>query len=263
MTIQDYNCADINEQHRAGVAAWSGAEGITVTNSTITRRVELSGPQEGYGNGIWVKNDCETGEGGSHYFANNAIVGGFDGIGGEREGAPCGSFYRDTVIEGNAISECADDGIQLESGNLDNVVRDNSVDDCLIGVGFAANEQGTLTIEDNVLTTLRSACYKLGNEGSGVTYVSGNECYTDGDGFKQTNNGMGEVHSRGNILQVGRYAFEMSPSQGSTFDGDCIWSSDPERFIKWDADLYGSLADFQAVTGQELGGREAQDCPAS
>jgi hypothetical protein len=47
---------------------------------------------------------------------------------------------------------------------------------------------------------------------------------------------------------------------GTSFDGDTMWTSDPQRFVEWRDTQYYSLEEFQAGTGFEATGRESPDC---
>lgn len=274
VTIQDYNCGNLgDDQYLAGVMADGGTSGLKVINSTIKRRVEVSGTPNGYGNGIWVKN-INTSRGGGHYFANNIIVGGYDGIGGEPEDQAFGGVYRDTIIENNLVQNCNDDGIQVEGGNINVKVRNNTIEGCPIGIALAPTITGPLYIENNIIKNgVRGdqgqfACYKMGDGGSGIAYLTGNNCnlpkpagYSEGaDGYKQTNTGMNPIVSRRNIIQVSRYVFEIEGNSGHSFDEDCINTADPNRFVKWDGSAYYSMASFRSSTGQELNGKQTTDC---
>lgn len=270
MTIQDFNCPNGQDQYRAGVAAWNSGSGIRIVNNTIRFRAELSGGPGGYGNGIWFKSTSSQPSGGSHYIAGNTIVGGYDGIGGEPEGDSRGSFDRDTVIEKNVIRDCWDDGIQAEGGAQNVRVRNNEIVGCATGIAFAAPMTGPLYVEGNYIHDLKRGpqgnlfCFKAGNSTSATIYLTGNRCYpgAGADGLKQTNGGLGPIVSRYNAFQVGRYVFEFSdrPPSGSSFDYDCLHTTDSGRFIKWGGSLYGDLASFRRATGQEPNGRETTDC---
>lgn len=269
LTIQDYNCADLADQYRAGIAAWFGSTHLTITNSTITRRVELAGPQTGYGNGIWIKNTSLL-EGGGHYIAANTIVGGYDGIGGEPEDALYGSFYRDTTIEQNNVTDCWDDGIQVEGGDINITVRQNTIERCAIGIAFAPNLLGPLYIQQNLILDLQVGehgaryAFKIGDSSAGTTYIEDNIVITEGDGVKQSNPIVGPIVSRRNAIQVsGRVIEIQSPiPPGTSFDEDCLWTSDPDRFIEWQSEMYLSLSAFATATGQEANGIESPDCVA-
>jgi len=267
VVIQDYNCDEGQDQFEAGVALWEGGARLRVTNSTIIRRVELGGNDRGFGNGIWVKN-VGGNSGGGHYIAGNTIIGGYDGIGGEPEDVVYGGFYRDSIIERNTIGACWDDGIQVEGGNINVAVRENKITGCGVGVAFAPTLQGPLHIERNEIRDLvpgfyeQQSAFKMGDHSSGQVFITGNVIVTDGDGFKQSNDGsVGTIISRGNIVRVSRRVIEVGiiPSN-SDFDEDCFWSTDPNRFIIWNGTDYQTLAEFQDGTGQEPNGVESPDC---
>jgi len=270
VTVQDYNCAEGQDQLRAGVASWGGGSRLTVVNSRITRRVELSGSQLGFGNGIWIKNTGSS-SGGGHRIAGNTIVGGFDGMGGEPEDQVYGSFYKDTVIENNTVRDCWDDGIQVEGGNINVAVRDNRIERCALGIAFAPTLQGPLYIERNTILDGVSgfyganAAFKIGDSASsvGTVYLKGNVIRTSGDGVKQTNGGLPVIIADHNVLQVGRYVIETGDATpaGTKYDFDCAYSTDSTgRFLKWSGNRYDSLAQFRSATGQEANGQETQDC---
>ena len=262
VTIKGFNCANGSGQYRAGVACW-GCTALTVRNSRIeTTRT--------YGNGIWIKN-YGTGTGGDHTITGNTISGGWDGIGGEPEDWVYGGVYRDTLIEGNTVAHCHDDGIQVEGGNLNVTVRANTIEDCGIGIALAPNITGPLYVEGNTIRNLRigdygqQACYKVGDGGKGIAYITGDTCITKGDGVKQTNPGLNPFVTRGNCWLVSRYVIEAEDSfpPGTSFDGDTLWTSDDEkagRFIKWGGTRYGSLTSFIAATGQEKNGVQSPTC---
>jgi hypothetical protein len=269
-TIQDFNCNDAPDAYRAGIAAWYPGPGLRLVGNVIRYRVELSGGPRGGGNGIWFKSTSDRPSGGGHYIAGNLIVGGWDGLGGEPEGDPRGSFDRDTVIEANAVRDCGDDGIQVEGGGQNVRVVDNDISGCGTGIAFAAPMSGPLYVERNHIHDLVAGpqgnlfCYKVGNSTGATVYLTENRCLVGpgADGLKQTNAGLGPIVSRRNVFQVGRYVFEFGnrPPAGSSFDYDCLHTSDPDRFIKWDDVRYGDLASFQRATGQEANGRQTTDC---
>lgn len=267
VTVQDYNCDDSDDQFEAGIAVWEGAR-LTVTDSTITRRSALNGGPKGFGNGIWIKNTSQNG-GGGHYIADNIITGGFDGIGGEPEDSVSGGFYRDSVIERNQISDCWDDGIQVEGGNINVAVRDNTIYRCSVGVAMAPTLTGPLYVERNQIRDLQIGYYdaqfafKLGDGSKGTIFITENVVVSDGDGFKETNGGgVGKITSRRNIILVDRKVIEIGSisNTASSFDQDCLWTTDPNRFISWRQTEYPDLATFQNSTGQESNGIEGPDC---
>lgn len=270
-TIQDFNCLDQLAQFNAGIGAWYAGTGQRITNNTITRRVETSGPQAGNGDGIWFKSNTQNQSGGGHYIVGNVITGGYDGIGGEVEDDPHGSFDRDTIIERNVVRNCGDDGIQSDGGNVNVSIRDNTIDECGLGLSFTPNLLGPLYVERNTVSSHTMgilgalACMKVGDGGVGTAYITANVCNIDGsstndqggDGIKQTNSGLAAYVSRSNVIQVTRYVMEFNgtPLPGSSFDLDCLQTTDPLRFINWAGTRYPTLQAFRTATGQELAGR--------
>jgi len=283
MTIQDFDCRWTSEepgswgQYRAGIASWYGGPGMRLTNNLIQFRA--SGSPHGAADGIWFKSRDLTPSGGGHYIAGNTIIGGWDGIGGEEEGSAHGTFDRDTIVENNTIQECWDDGIQSEGGDQNVRIRNNDISGCGTGIAFAAPVTGPLYIEQNHIHDLSMGlyenlfCFKVGNDGGGTTYLTENVCDVDSsaeaaqgagaDGIHQTNEGLSPIVSRRNIFQVSAYVFilpEYPLPPGTSLDEDCVFTTDPERFIKWSGGVYySSLAELQAV-GQEANGRQTTDC---
>jgi parallel beta-helix repeat protein len=260
MTLKDWNCANTAGQYRAGVACWY-CSGLTVTDS----RIETIRKN---GNGIWLKSTSANPSTGGHTIARNTIIGGFDGIGSETEGDVWGGFVRDSIIEGNTIHNCDDDGIQMEGRNQNIRVRNNTITQCAIGIAFAPNLVGPLYIEGNTMTNLVpkfynvQACFKIGQGGSGTTYITGNTCSTAGDGFKQTNSGLSPMVARNNCIQVSRYVIEFfeTPGSSTSFDYDTMWTSDSSRFVKWGSSNYSSLTSFRSGANQEQNGQQSTNC---
>jgi hypothetical protein len=187
-TIQDFNCRDVAEENLAGIAIWYGGAQQQIVGNTITRRVELPGDERGYGDGIWFKSSSEMPSGGGHIITDNVITGGYDGIGGEAESDPRGSFDRDTLIARNRIRACGGDGIQVVGGNVNVLVADNVIEECGTGITLTPNLLGPLTIARNRITSstpgLRSGptCFKqtASDAEAGKAYLTDNVCQVNG-----------------------------------------------------------------------------------
>ncbi len=269
LTIENFNCSDARFQANAGIAVWQAACCQTITNNTITYRT--SGEQRGHGNGIWFKSTDEEPSGGGHYIAGNTITGGWDGIGGESEWAVHGSFDRSTVIENNTVVDCWDDGIQVEGGNVDIRITGNVISGCGTGVAFAPTLTGPLYIIRNVVRDLQTGlydnlfCFKTGHDEPGAVFLAENVCDSEGDGLMQTNSGLPTIVSRANCFRVSRYVIRLGGAipGGTAFEGDTMWTSDPERFIAWGGKEFEDLASLQTATGQEMTGSETPDCPVT
>ena len=270
VTIHDFNCRGTLPEYGAGVAVWY-AGGARITNNAIAYRAGVTGVgARGRGDGIWFKSNSATPSGGGHYVAGNTIVGGWDGIGGEAEDDSRGLYDGNTTIEGNRISWCDDDGIQVEGNTQGVVARGNTIAQCNIGIANAPN-RGDSTIEGNTIVGASPgyygnlSCFKLGDGGAGTTTYRNNSCDVSaggGGGFAQTNAGLARLVATGNRIVAGRYVIEFSgtPAAGSSFDGNCFHTTDPGRFIKWGNQTYGSLAAFRAATGQEQNGTQSATC---
>lgn len=266
LTIEHFNCSDEELQANAGIAIWQAACCQTITNNTITYRT--SGEPRGHGDDIWFKSTDEEPSGGGHHIAGNTITGGWDGIGGESEWDVHGSFDRSTVIENNTVRDCWDDGIQVEGGNVDVRVSANVISGCGTGIAFAPTLTGPLYITGNVIRDLQTGlydnlfCFKTGHHRPGQVFLTKNVCDSDGDGLMQTNSGLPTITSRDNCFIVSRYVIQLrGVRDGSSFDGDTMWTSDPVRFVAWDGEEFEDLAAMQTATGQESAGTETPDCP--
>lgn len=263
-TIHDFDCKGTGEAYSAGVASWYGGKGHRITNNTIKWR--NSGSNDGSdANCIWFKSNSANPSGGGHYIGGNTIVGCRDGIGGEEEGDLHGQFDGTTIIENNKISDCWDDGVQIEGNTTGVIVRFNIIARCAIGIANAPNH-GNSRIEGNDITGGRVgyygniACFKVGSGGTGTTTYVNNRCVQSGDGWAQTNPGNNQIVASDNFINVSRYVMEFTSTvrTGTTFNRDCLWTSDPDRFIKWGGSQY-SFARFQTM-GQEAQGQSHSAC---
>ena len=268
LTVTDWNCGEGADQYRGGISSWGGGSALTVRDSYLERRVTESGDDVGPGNGIWVKNTGPD-AGGGHTFSGNTIIGGHDGIGGEPEDVPWGVFNGDTLIEGNTIRECDDDGIQVEGGTHNITVSGNTVSGCLIGVALAPALGGPLTIVGNVITDPQPrrgegpAAFKTGDDSTGEVLIYHNSFFagaTPADGFKQTDPNLRNIHLLNNAIYAGRYVWETYTHTGAvTADYDAIFTTDGDRFVKWENSWHGTLASLRSGTGQETHGITASD----
>ena len=250
LTIQNFNAsgaggsAPDGPQYNAGVACWN-CNALTVVDSTITTT-------KGYGNGIWLKR-TNASSAGADYIGYNTISGGWDGFGTEPEDDTNGGVGNGTIIENNNISNCNDDGLQVE-GRVQNVtVRNNTISTCGVGVAVAPVLVGPLTVAGNYIHTLRYApstaffCYKLGDRsGSGAPQITftNNVCKTGSatspsgegaGGFTQTNGGMAyNITATGNCTETGRYVIEFSDTPATAnFSNNKYYTTDSGRFVKW------------------------------
>jgi parallel beta-helix repeat protein len=277
MTLRNFDCANMNDQNQyhGGVAVYYGGSGFRITNNTIV------GPTgfHSWADGIWLKSSDSIRSGGGHYIAGNAISNVWDGIGGEDEHSAHGTFDGNTIVENNTITRCYDDGINVEGGMANVIVRDNDISGCGVGIALAAPVTGPLYIENNYIHDLiygdyeNLFCFKVGNGSSATAYITGNTCDIDspaevstggGDGISQTNNGLYHLVVKNNIFHVSRYIYQfsydnpLSYGPGSDFDYNCMWTVDPERFVKW-GDQQATLPLLQQY-GIDVHSQQALDC---
>ncbi len=267
LTVTDWNCGEGDDQYRGGISSWGGGSALIVRDSYLERRVTESGADVGHGNGIWVKNTGPN-DGGGHVFSGNTIVGGHDGIGGEPEDVPWGVFNGDTLIADNTVRDCDDDGIQVEGGTHNITVSGNTISGCLIGVALAPALGGPLTIVGNVITDPQPrrgegpAAFKTGDDSTGEVGIYHNSFFagaTPADGFKQTDPNLRNIHLLNNAIYAGRYVWETYSHTGPvTADYDAAYSTDGDRFVKWENGWHGTLASLQSA-GQETHGITASD----
>lgn len=263
LTIQNFNAsgaggnAPDGPQYNAGVACWN-CNALTVVDSTITTT-------KGYGNGIWLKR-TNASSSGADYIGYNTISGGWDGFGTEPEDDTNGGVGNGTIIENNDISNCNDDGLQVE-GRVQNVtVRNNTISTCGTGVAVAPVLVGPLTVSNNYIHTLRYApssaffCYKMGDRsGSGAPQIifTNNVCKTGSakdpsgegaGGFVQTNGGMAySITATGNCTETGRYVIEFGDTPSTAnFSNNKYYTTDSDRFAKWGGNRV-SLIGLQAL----------------
>jgi parallel beta-helix repeat protein len=257
LTLEDWNCANAESQANAGVACWY-CSGMTIRDSTMT----TSRP---FGNGIWVKSTSEKPAAGGHTITGNRISGGFDGIGDEAEDDPMGGFVRDTVISDNQISNCRDDGIQVEGRDENVTVRRNTVRGCGIGIAMAPNLVGPLLIEENLLEDMvpgyydQQACFKVGDGGDGVAELRDNVCRTTGEGLKQTNAGLSTMNLSGNCFIVTGYAYYLTDDPEGVFRDNWIESTN-DLLIRWGGQIFENVQQFRQASGQESGAAMKDIC---
>jgi hypothetical protein len=277
-TIQDFDMtgAQIGDAYRAGVAAYYSGSGMKILNNTIIRRTS-GNMDQGTSNGIWFKSRTANQSGGGHLISGNTIKYAHDGIGGEEEDDPHGTFDKDTVVEFNTIDTCWDDGIQVEGGNANIKIRHNDIQRCNIGIATAPNLIGPIYIEYNRITNGRNgidptlvSCFKMGDNGVGVAYYTGNTCILTpkvSNGWFQTNEGQNAIVARNNKIHVNGYiVFQTNwtnPTQqtNTSFDNDCLYTADSTRFVKWNNIAPMTFDTWRATYGQEPNGKIDQNCP--
>lgn len=268
--FEDWNCAN-GENYVAAIGAWYAGPGQHVVNNRLTLRVARASASPS--NGMYFKsNSTDFASGGGHLIAHNTIIGCWDGIGGANNFDPRGGFDGNTEVAYNDITGCADDGIEAEGGSTNVWIHDNTIRESGVGVALAGVHGGPITVERNTIISSTAGtygtmdCFKVGASlGGGPLIIRDNVCHvglgkTDGSGagqgIAQTNSYVAIMVVSGNRWDVDRYVYELTsfPPDGSSFDGNCLWTADTTRFVKWGGTRYYDLPSFRAATGQESHG---------
>lgn len=165
----------------------------------------------------------------------------------------------------NEISVCGDDGLEFDGANVLQRAFDNTIRDSYVGISAAPNGIGPSYFLRNKMQGIKSALWKLGGPGgspsNGVLFAWHNTGQGLGDGVTNYGGGPYNNHtSRNNIFKCGRYALLVQQGTVNDMDNDLLWSSDPEKLIKWigpSDKWYPKLADFALATGMEKNGVQA------
>jgi hypothetical protein len=198
--------------------------------------------------------------GGGTVIRNNTIIGGFfDGIGGAPNFSINGGPYHDADINDNYIEGVNGDGIESEGGNINVRIWGNEIRDPeLMGIAIGATIIGPLHIFRNTIQEHLNGAIKMGHDSTGTTYIYHNTIFTtyyDACGpVDFAGPGVGNVISRNNIYQVGKWIIEtcFTDLGGNDFDYDSMFTTNTTRFVKWFGDWHLDFSSFQTETGQEL-----------
>jgi hypothetical protein len=190
------------------------------------------------------------------------------------DGSNVGSDNRDGPTKNldfhnNHIADCGDDGTEADGAGINNRFYDNTFDRCLTGISVAPCALGPTYIVRNVISNWRPAEEFEGypfkfNVNSALNiqwvYLYHNTCSTPVPGqngflFKNYSDWTNIV-SRNNIFAGTAYALSSwSAVNPVDFDYDNLYTTNGAKFARWAGADYGSLAAFQAATGQEQHGR--------
>jgi hypothetical protein len=206
----------------------------------------------GYSSGVYYWRSA-----GTHVIRGNLISSTtgamMDGFGGGPEDetgymSNC-DFYNNTVIGAD------DDGISIEGGDINVRIWGNRIEGSFMGIALCPVLTGPAYVFRNTIINSTGGEFKLGDNSYGRIYIYHNTYYStgsNGNGFTQTNSGLGNIVSRNNITYAGRYVYEMGGV--NDFDYDNMYTTDTDsagRFVKWNNIQYGSLSSFQNATAQE------------
>ena len=195
-----------------------------------------------------------------HVVAYNRISGFKDGV-DTRPAYP----VRAIDIHNNDISECLDDGIELDFSEQNTRAYDNRLTNCSMGISFQPARGGPAYAVRNVLYNIGHESFKLhltpprpGHMTSGGVILH-NTVVKQGVPFRVwSNEGPARYFYLRNNLLVGSeapYAIELTcPIEESDWDHDAYVGGPFRNFARWNGTTYPSLADFRSGTRQEMHG---------
>ncbi len=195
-----------------------------------------------------------------HVVAYNRISGFKDGV-DTRPPYP----VRAIDIHNNDISECTDDGIELDFSEQNTRAYDNRLTNCSMGISFQPARGGPAYAVGNVLYNIGHESFKLhltpprpGHMTSGGVILH-NTVVKKGVPFRVwSNEGPARYFYLRNNLLVGSeapYAVELTcPIEESNWDYDAYVGGPFRSFAYWNKERYSSLDHFRSASGQETHG---------
>lgn len=230
-----------------------------VSNGNLIENCDISDPgMEGWawedikgtdaeGVGIWI-----TG-GRGNVVRKNRVSSMFNGIAvttfdSENDG--------DTDVYGNRVWNVGDDGLEPEGACVNDRFHNNTVRNSQNSVSLAPITVGPVWVLYNSLSEHRESGLKVSNKTSGPVLVYHNTVVVTRAGVNALSpwSPMKGFVLRNNILYGTRYVLEDYWGEQFSMDGDTLFTTDVNRFIKWANVPYAALAGFQEVTGQEPNG---------
>jgi len=195
-----------------------------------------------------------------HVVAYNRISGFKDGI-DTRPPYP----VRAIDIYNNDISECLDDGIELDFSEQNTRAYNNRLTNCSMGISFQPVRGGPAYAVRNVLYNIGHESFKLHLTPPGPGHMTSGGVILHNTVVKKgvpvrvwSNEGPARHFLLRNNLLVGSrapYAIELTcPIEESDWDYDAFVGGPFNNFAYWNRVRYGSLAEFRAGTGQEAHG---------
>ena len=159
----------------------------------------------------------------------------------------------------NEISECADDGIEADSGAQNIRVWENRITNCWQGISTQPVFGGPIYIFRNAIYNINVEPFKLHNSPRGVLLINNTTVKSpasQGGAFVLwTSAPVYHVFARNNLFAggSGKYAIELSPALNEVdLDYDGYAGAGFAKFATWSRVPYDTLAEFQKATGQEM-----------
>ena len=164
---------------------------------------------------------------------------------------------RDVDIYLNEISECIDDGIELDFSDANARAFENRLTNCFQGISFQPVYGGPAYAVRNSLYNVTNEPFKLHNSPSGVVLLH-NTVLRDGiPMLLQVSATIHNVLALNNLFvaRAATYAIDLSPPCDDVlFDHDVYCGGPYNNFGKWIGVRYDTLPEFAAGTGMETNG---------
>lgn len=236
----------------AGVAAYQGTKGVLSQRNQVSR--------------YRIAEEChafffyETL--GEHVIKGNSTTG-VDGcfrdnVGGDMNGLISGGVQNTSFIYDNYFEGNADDGIEIEGGDVNCAVWDNicvSLGSMKMGLGIAPVIIGPLYAFRNILVGFYEGGFKCGGYAFGHVYAFHNTLISQVNGAGVTDFGhvpdYNNHHFMNNIFYVQRFIIAAGGELGNSYDYNCGVIVPGMSFNGWWAGRHlMSLADWRTHTGQ-------------
>ena len=250
-----------NYINNINVGVWvklESAEGNLIYNNHLYDTSIYSWPWD-LVKGSDAENSGISVEGGyGNVIRNNEVWGYFNAI----AASTWGNLWDETLnhdvdIYENELYLIGDDGLEPEGACINLRMWGNNIHQMLVGISLAPITVGPCWVWRNVMYDFTRTTYKFSSSTGGPCFVYHNTGYTDiAETEGMLSSGSWEnMTFRNNILRGTRYAIEDYHLSGyADFDYDNLYTTDPNRFVKWIGIRYYTLQEFQDSTGQEIHG---------
>jgi len=166
----------------------------------------------------------------------------------------------DLDVYENELYDIGDDCLEPEGACINNRFWGNVMHDCHMGVSLAPIRVGPTYVLRNVVYRYVSSAIKYSVSSFGVCYIYHNTAYTD----RPEHNALsaygpwgGHIY-RNNIFRGTRYVIEdtTTSSPRSSWDYDCLHTTNPDIWLKWENIRYNSREAWVEALGFEKHGLE-------
>jgi len=168
------------------------------------------------------------------------------------------SYNHNVDVYSNYLYDIGDDGIEPEGACINMRIWGNIMDRHHNCISLAPITVGPLFAWRNVMSNFKAGSFKVSVDSRGPCFLYNNTAYTarpDTNAFTPSGP-YGNMTFRNNIFISTRYVIEdMGENTGGvTWDYDNLFTSDPDRFVKWEDVRYSDIESFRTGTNFEIHG---------